>query len=539
MTVNRFSKPVNNRVISQFVPQDMRLLASMVQQKQQRYDIASQRQEAIQDKLSTLSGVGNSDLGILNEAGTAMDELSKEYAGKDLADPRIAKEFMSRSKGIINNPLIRATQQTAASVAKHKEDQQKAMLAGTYREENDPFAQQLQAYEEAGGAKGGALGYGGIMKGVDEDAEMSKLFNNMPKSGWKNYAMIGDKIKQVGYEGISNQRMFGDPNNPNSSGMVGTQFGAHWNSAAGQQQRRRFQMLESRGQIPEGMTAEEYVLGHLTSKAQEFVGGITTGGGIGALAGGGATTGGTKASPKFVGPMAKKMADLDLDFDDEGNATGSGSTTWKDWMSGKTDKSWWEILTADDMTEEEKEAAQPVFIASKMYGINNEDAARELDITVSPKYTPYKKQADKALAQKEFEQKGSGHYSAMTVYSQDGVKTGTGQEVFKAAGLVDADGLYDPDRAKKVGVNVLGAHDPNTGLTPAGLHVVIGGETFIFAETTFSPEEQKAAWNADLRSGGVNQADDGTYYVYNKNKPQGQRYGVWDTETQDINYFEK
>lgn len=538
MAVNRFSKPVNNRVISQFVPQDMRLLASLVQQKQQRYDVATERQEVIQDKLSTLSAVGASDLGILDEAGTAMDELSKEYAGKDLADPRIAKEFMSRSKRIFNNPLIRATQQTATAVAKHKEDQQKAMLAGTYREENDPFAQQLQAYEEAGGAKGGALGYGGIMKGVDEDVEMSKLFNNMPKSGWKNYVMIGDKIKQVGWEGISNKRMFGDPNNPNSSGMVGTQFGAHWNSAAGQQQRRRFAMLQGRGQIPEGMTAEEYVLGHLTSKAQEFVGGISTGGGIGALAGGGGITGGTKASPKFVGPMAKRMADLDLSFDEEGNAEGSGSTTWKQYFNGETDLSWWEILTNDDMTEEEKKAAEPIFIASKMYGLSNKEAALELDVTISPKYTPYKKQADKALAQKEFEQNGSGHYSAMTVYSQDGNALGTGREIFEAAGLMD-DGLYDTDKAKQVGVNVLGVHDPNTGLTPAGLHVVIGGETFIFAETTFSPEEEKAAWNADLRSGGVNQADDGTYYVYNKNKSQGQRYGVWDIKNQEINYFDK
>lgn len=551
MAVNRFSKPVNNRIISQFVPQDMRLLASLVQQKQQRYDIASERQEAIQDKLSTLSAVGASDLGILDEAGAAMDELSKEYAGKDLADPRIAKEFMSRSKGIFNNPLIRATQQTAAAVAKHKEDQQKLMLQGgnAYREENDPFAQQLQAYEEAGGAKGGALGYTGILKGVNEGEEMSKLFNNMPKSGWKNYAMIGDKIKQVGWEGISQQRMFGDPNNPNSTGMVGTQFGAHWNSPAGQQQRRRFQMLQGRGQIPEGMTAEEYVLGHLTSKAQEFVGGISTGGGIGALAGGGTGVNArTKSSAKFVTPMANRLAKAGIDFNEEtGELEGSGSTTFLDYFTGKTDMSLWDIFTADDMTDEEKKAAEPISIAAEMWGVTPMEAFGRLDTTVSPSYNSFKNTAARNLAQAEFNVKGAGHYSSMTVYSQDGSALGTGREVFEEAGLVDNDGLYDPDKAKQVGVNVLGPHNATSGLVSKGIHVVIGGETFIFAETDPSSGEQIASWSADLMNGGVNEITTsvvakkygypiGTYFVFNKDRPQGQQAGIWNTETGKIEY---
>lgn len=545
MTINRFSKPVNNRIISQFVPQDMRLLASLVQQKQQRYDVATERQEVIQDKLSTLSAVGASDLGILNEAGAAMDELSKEYAGKDLADPRIAKEFMSRSKGIFNNPLIRATQQTATAVAKHKEDQQKMMLAGTYQEYNDPFAQQLQAYEEAGGAKGGALGYTGIIKGVDEAAEMSKLFNNMPKSGWKNYVLIGDKIKQVGWEGISRQRMFGDPNNPNSSGMVGTQFGAHWNSAAGQQQRRRFAMLQNSGQIPEGMTAEEYVLGHLTSKAQEFVGGVTTGGAIGALAGGNVGSPGlgqgTKGSANFVVPIAKRMADIGLDFNDEtGELEGSGSTTLVDFFTGKTDKGFWEILTADDMTEEEKKVAAPIYILSEMLGITHREAATKIDVTLSPKFKPFDSTSAYNLAQKEFSTKGAGHYSSMRVYSQDGTSLGTGRDVFEEAELLDSDGLYDPDKAKLVGINVMGQHDAVTGLIPNGIHVAIGAKTFIFEETTNTLDQRMAAWDANLKAAGVNQVEEGPdigkYYVYNKNRPIGQRTGVWDGE--NINYFE-
>ncbi len=535
MAVNRFSKPVNNRVISQFVPQDMRLLASLVQQRQQRYDVATQRQEVIQDQLSTLSGVGASDMAILGEAGTAMDEISKEYAGKDLSDPRIAKEFMSRSKGIINNPLIRATQQTAASVAKHKEDMQKMVMEGTYKDYNDPFSDQLEAYEAQGGAKGGAIGYGGIIKGVDEDAEMSKLFNNMPKSGWKNYAMIGDKIKEVGWEGISQTRMFGDPNNPNSTGMVGSQFGAHWNSKAGEQQRRRFAQLERNGQIPEGMGVEEYVMGHLTSKAQEFVGGVTTGGGIGDLAAG--SGGNLKNSAKFTLPMARKLADAGIDFNEEtGALEGSGSTKFLDFFTGKTEMSLWEIATAKDLTDEEKEAAKPISIAAKMWGVTPEEAFGRMDVTITPSFSGFTSMTKKNLAQKEFETKGAGHYSAMTVYRQDGTLAGTGQEIFDELGITE-DGVYDPDAAKGIGVNVLGQHNPKSGGISNGIHVAIGGETFIFAETRSSRQDKIDSWSANLMAGGVNQIDSevlakkfeypiGTYFVFNKDRPKGSQAGI-------------
>jgi len=66
MAKNRFNRPVNNQLISQFVPKDMNLIAKVLAGKQQRYDVEQNKIELLQDKLSSLTGVGEADLNIMS-----------------------------------------------------------------------------------------------------------------------------------------------------------------------------------------------------------------------------------------------------------------------------------------------------------------------------------------------------------------------------------------------------------------------------------------------------------------------------------------
>lgn len=520
MAVNRFSKPVNNRIISQFVPQDMRMLAALVQGKEKRYDAASQRQELVQDTLSSLSGVGQADLDILKSSGAEMDKLSQEFGGKDLADPRIAKEFMTRSKGILSNPLVTATQQTVASVAKHKEDMQKAKLDGTYREENDPFYDQMENYNENGGAASGALGYNGIIKGVNERDSMEKLFNNMPDSGHKSFQMIGDKIKEVGFEGIDHKRMFGDPNDPNNNGMVGLQLIQHRESQAGQQQLRRYNMLQKRGQLPPEMSPDEYLLRQLVPVGAEQVGGKSVGGfagGSAQSAGFGNTGGNEQVNKGFVSPMSRAISSAE--FDKEKNPLGSGSISlWDDVIKGDATLSDY-LFNNDDVTQEDKDSAMPLWVLSEENDITPAQAAEQINVADNPTYMKYNKGVKQRDAGKDFFTKGAGAYLTATIHAQGEDAPVDGRTFMEDIELIDDEGNFNDDVKNEI--VILGEHNPKSGFIENGLHFSYQGKVYIaeYPSADRDPERQSKTdyINAELERRGIAKFDEKTYIYIDKN----------------------
>lgn len=521
MAVNRFSKPVNNRIISQFVPQDMRMLAALVQDKQKRYDVASQRQELVQDQLSSLTGVGDADLGILKQSGDEMEKLAQEFSNRDLADPRIAKEFMTRSKGILGNPLVSATQQTVAATTKHREDQQKAMLAGTYREENDPFTAQLAQYNAQGGAVNGALGYNGIIKGVNERDSMEKLFNNMPDSGHKSFKMIGDKIKEVGFTGIDHRRMFG---NDGKSGMVGLQLVQHRESAAGQQQIRRYNMLQGRGQLPPEMSEDEYLLRQLIPVAAEQVGGKSVGGyagGSASAAGFGGGTGSERINKGFVSPMSRAIATAD--FDKENNPLGSGSISlWDDVINGEASLSDY-LFNNDDVTQEDKDKAAPLWVLSEELDITPKQAADMINVADNPTYIPYTKGVKQRDAGKDFFTAGAGSYLTATIHAQGEDGPINGRTFMEDIELIDDDGNFNDDVKNQI--VILGKHNPTSGFIENGLHFSYQGKVYIaefpVASTNNDRQSKTDYINGELQRRGIAKFDENTYiYLDKNNQPQ-------------------
>ena len=523
MAVNRFSKPVNNRIISQFVPQDMRMMAALVQDKQKRYDVASQRQELVQDTLSSLTGAGQADVDILKASGMEMDKLSQEFSNKDLADPRTAKEFMTRSKAILSNPLVAATQQTVMAAKKHREDLQAAKLDGTYREENDTFSQQLAQYNATGGAVNGGLTYNGIIKGVDERKSMEALFNNMPDSGHKSFQMIGDKIKEVGFKGIDHKRMFGDPNDPNNNGMVGLQLIQHKESAAGQQQLRRYNMLQQRGQLPPEMTSDEYILRQLVPVGAEQVGGVSTGGYAGGSASSAGFTGShgnEQVNKGFVSPMSRAIATAD--FDKQNNPLGSGSISlWDDVIKGDASLSDY-LFNNDDVTEEDKKKAEPLWVLSEENDITPNQAAEQINVADNPTYIKYSKGVKQRDAGKDFFTAGAGSYLTATIHAQGEEAPIDGRTFMEDIGLIDDDGNFDDDVKNEI--VIMGKHNPKSGFIENGLHFSYKGKVYIAEYPSADQSERRQSKtdyiNAELERRGIAKYDENTYIYIDKNGKQ-------------------
>ena len=474
MAINRFNRPIQVQAISQFVPEDMNMIARVMTAKQARYDQQDARMEMVQDQMSRLTGYGQVDQGILKQAGEDLNKIATEYSNKDLSDPRIAKELRGKANAIANNPAVRATQQTMQSIQAWRDARAKIK---DYRAENDIFASQLQNYQ---GADQGPLMFNGIIEGVDERKQAEEFFNNMPKSGQYNWELIGDDLKKVGWEGISSQRI---------NQAVLDNVNSFAQTAAGRQAMRRYSLMNNQGLLPEGATPTKYLTSILASAGAERVGGISTG-----ALGGGAGAGGSSSAypssrrsiggPQFVPPTTRAIADMNLSFNEQGQVEGEGNATFKGWLMGKN--SFWEAVTDDSLTPEEKSQLKVLDILSKQWNVTPKEAATQIaDKTLSPTFRP-PSTSEYNTMNKIMHNKGAGMLSHMTAISQDGTRM-SGSEVLKQFDILNSDNEFNED--SKYSVNVMGPHDANTGVIPKGWHVDINGNYFIFEDTTPTPAE--------------------------------------------------
>jgi hypothetical protein len=502
-------------------------MANVLANKQRRYDVESNKAEILQDQMSQLQGIGETDLGIIRAQGQKMNEIAQQYSNKDLADSRIAKEFRSQMKTIANDPLLRSTQTSLASVQKYQEDLQDLKSKGTYREENDPFAQQYRAYTQGEGAKAGSLKYFGIIEGVEERPVAETFVDNVPESGFHKFIQMGKTIKKVGSEGITEAQM---------SGVVQNSIGAFANTSAGQQALRRLRLEQSRG-MNVNVRPEQYLASILASAAQERVGVTTVSGDLSGIIGAGDGIGGREqTSVPYVTSQQKKLADAEFEFDATGSLEGSGTSSFVDYFTnvftGKENKkSFWDIMTDTTMTTEEKEVSLPVYIKAKINGVTEKQAYESLDVEIAPKWQGWKKTADKNLAEAQFSRKGAGYFSGRMVYNQDGEKV-TGKELFESLGLTDSDGLFDPDVAATIGVNVLGPHILGTGVIADGIHVNIAGVNYIFEDPDPSTEATEALFTSQAQATGVAQNPvDGQWYARD---PKTGKFGRWDAKKETL-----
>lgn len=521
MAINRFNKPVNSQVISQFAPKDLNMIAKVLSTKQGRFDQEEAKNELLQDQFSQLSGLGDADNAFIKQKGQELDDIAKEFSGRDLSDHRIAKELRTRSKAIANDPMVMQTQRAVQAAQAHSAAVQEAKSKGNYRPENDPFLQQLQGYQ--GAQSGQSLQFSGIIKSEDERAAAEKYFDNIPKSGLHNLVQIGDSFKKVGWEGIGQSRL---------SEAVQNSVNSFSQSAAGQQALRRYNNLAQAGQLPllrsgQEITPEQYITSILASAADERKGGISTqvGGAINPVTGqrqASTNVQNTLTSPGFTTPLQKKLKNSSLDFTDEGQLEGSGSSSFVGWLSG--DNSFSDIFSDNSLTDKEKNDAQEINIKSQLYGVTPREASDSFDNRINPEFVKYNKSAEQTRDTNLLFKDGAGHFQGMNVYTQDGELT-TGQQYFEDLGWLD-DGVFDYETAKKQGLVVMGRHNPDSGVVADGWHVSTPQGTVIFEEPTNDQNKIKRKEEAHLRHNGVAlESSTGRYMVYN---PKTRNFGYWD-----------
>lgn len=478
MAINRFSTPTRNQPISQFVPRDTRLIAKVLAEKQMRYDREEMRTQAAQDELSQMSGIGEIDQGILRDFGTQMNDIAQQYSNKDLGDPRIAKELRGKMRQIQNDPLIRNTQQTLAAVGKYQADKQKMMLDGEYRRENDPMALQLESYQANGGAVNGGLTYGGMAKGVDENEAAEKLFNNLPKTGQYKYAQLGETVKKIGWEGISNSQI---------ENMMGANIEVFSNTQAGKQALRRYELERREGTLPVDKNGEVIsrggYLGKIVHRAgMERVGGIGTSGELTGgydSAGRSLQRGNSRTNVEFTTPVAASLGGIEFK---NGSIVGDGISSWGDALANMLGISNENITFADvwndeRLTETQKTAYAPILLLAEAQGISHEAASKIIDKRIAPQFTTLtgKAQTD---ATKSVWDKGAGYYSTSTIIDSVG-KERPAVEYFEEQGLLTSDGNFDPEAFKELNVRVNGYHITGTGVVPDGDHLSVGTDNVI------------------------------------------------------------
>lgn len=506
MAINRFNRPVNNQLISQFVPQDLNMIAKVIFSKQQRYDKEVDKNELLQDKLSSLTGVGQADLDIIKQSNIDLEAIAQEFSNKDLSDPRISKQLRSQSKAIFNDPLIRATQQSVQAVTSYKEALDKIK---NYRPENDPFAQQLQEYNQSGGAANGPLRFSRIEEGVDERKTAETFFDNMTTSGRTTWARVGDTIKKIGWEGIRQSQV---------DTILSQSIDDFAGTAAGQQALRRFRDLKASGRISENASAGQYIAGILASAGNERVGEKRTGGagaGFNPDGSGGFTSGGQEiVNNPFITKASKAIESAKFE---DGKLLGSGKIKAWDVITGKASiGEWW---TDTSITKEDKENLLPLFVLANETNSTKEQAAESINQTRAPIAIGIQgtRQTDVSNA---YFNKAAGNYLKMTVYTPEGDII-SGREFFEREELIDSDGNWNTDVKNKVQID--GIHNPKSGYFAKGLHMTTRGGTYLVeTPTTNTQADQQAKATfiaAEVQATGVTQVIDGMIYYYDENAP--------------------
>ena len=474
MAINRYNKPVNSRLISQFVPQDLNMIAKVLAGKQQRYDIETGKMELLQDQLSNLTGVGAADLDIIRQSGLNLDKIAGEYSNKDLADPRIAKELRSKAKAIFNDPLIKNTQQSVLAMKQYKEDKRKIK---DYRPENDYFADQVREYQQSGGAVNGPLSYTGIIEGVDEYEAASQYFDDIPESGKSSWVRIDDTIKKVGWEGIDKETI---------TGQVWQSVNSFGSSQAGQQALRRYNKLAQAGRLTEDATPEKYLAGILANAGRERIGGKGTGASAGMSSdgmGGFASQQSTGVLTQFTPPEANAVAGAE--YNEQGALIGDGNISYIDVLTGDStlEQKW----ADDSLNPEESKKYKPIIALAKAQNISHKDAAEILSQRVEPRYTRLSGKRQNDIT-KSFADKNAGFYNTMTVYDENGEEW-LATDLFEEEGLLDSDGNFVHDSLQTSKVKVDGIIGPTSGIAPKGLAVSVGSKNFIFVDRDPNPSQ--------------------------------------------------
>lgn len=519
MAINRFNQPVQPRVISQFVPQDMRLIAATMAAKQQRYDVEQERMEQLQLQHGAKTGFGAADQAILDKATSQLNELAQEYVSRDVSDPRIAKELRTKARLIADNPAVRQTQQTMAAIQQYKEARKGIK---DWRVENDPFYQNMMMYQ--GAEQNGPLQFTGIAEGVDEMKTAAELFKSLSPMGQRAYARLGESFKEVGWQGHTLGQV---------KAVAGANVGNFANTAAGQQAIRRFRLMQQTNQQPvdnEGNLVDEegYLAGILLNAGLPKVGRVETraggaglGGGVGAGFPGAA--GGIMNNVYFDNPDYGNASVTEDDFKEDGSLKGSGTVTGRNVIDNilKGDFSLVDdFFTNDDLNDEDKKKYATIIKFAEANNMTHKQAAERMKRKTSPGFVPIWGPEGKHLSA-WIEDEGAGVYTQMKVWDQNG-NWKMGNEFMRDMNLIDSDGELNEDAA--LNVKVIGAHDPRTGYIKKGYHVNVGGNAFLFEipEDYDKRLDYHRAWlDAELKSSGVAETRPGHIIFTNPNAPHG------------------
>lgn len=522
MAISRFDQPINNRIISQFVPQDVNMIARILAAKQSRYDEQEKQLELQQDAVSKLSGYGSADMGIIKNSRDQLDKLAAEYVNKDLADPRIAKELRTKTTAITNDPLLKATQITADAVRQYRDAKSKIK---DYRRENDPFIRQLQNYQ---GAQDGPLYFTGMQEGVDELTTASKIFDGIPKSGQYTFAQMGDTFKKVGWEGVSADKI---------KQIAGNSIGLFANTSAGQQAIRRYGLMAQEGQLPldkngNQVSMEAYLGGILMSAGSSKIGGISTTGEVSGGAGMGAGFGSSpngKRSEYTIGYTRPGTSSTSTIGVEDGKLKGSGNVSFQlgepnTWLAWLTDKSL--------SKEEEKNPYMQVMteVAKRNPQISRPELYQKFTALQNPKEFKLDTTAEQNSVSNYLFKDGAGGYNYYVVHDPKDGKILPGRNFMEEQGLINSDGELDEDMLKKKQVRVTGYHDPASGVARNGLHVSIGGNNYLFERPTDfnmeNPTPADKAWaDYELTSNGWADIGNGQFLIRDDQSPR--KYSIF------------
>ena len=211
--INRFYQPVPQQYVSQFIPENLQLMQNALNVKQNQYDQTQGKLDLYQDELLNQKALPGYDTEVLKGIRSDYDKFNADLLGKDLADPKVARDVGKFIRDYKRDPRVASLNEGLLLKQKHDEAVAKLTEKGKYATEND--LRHIKAWEDYSGQNGEDKKFAAeFIRGtelVSPDApsrpELEKFVDNVKSNSLKYDSVRGEWIDKVSNEVVTRDRL--------------------------------------------------------------------------------------------------------------------------------------------------------------------------------------------------------------------------------------------------------------------------------------------------------------------------------------------
>lgn len=213
--INRFYSPVQQQYVSQFIPENLQLMQNALNVKQNQYDTTQKQLDLYEDELLKQQALQGYDTEVLKSIRSDYDKFNADLLGKDLGDPKVAREVGKFIRDYKRDPRVTSLNEGLALKQKHDEIIEKLKTSGKYATEND--LAYIKAWENYINQTGEDRKFASeFLRGTElvaPDApsrpELEKLVDNVKSNSIKYDKVRGEWIDKVSNEVVTRDRLEG------------------------------------------------------------------------------------------------------------------------------------------------------------------------------------------------------------------------------------------------------------------------------------------------------------------------------------------